>query len=42
MISDKAKVKIDLIKRDKEGNYILMKGSANKCEMKRPPGTDAE
>uniref|UniRef100_A0A7N4PK30 exodeoxyribonuclease III n=1 Tax=Sarcophilus harrisii TaxID=9305 RepID=A0A7N4PK30_SARHA len=27
LISDQAKVKIDLIKRDKEGNYILLKGS---------------
>uniref|UniRef100_A0A7N4NJS8 Uncharacterized protein n=1 Tax=Sarcophilus harrisii TaxID=9305 RepID=A0A7N4NJS8_SARHA len=25
LISDQAKVKIDLIKRDKEGNYILLK-----------------
>uniref|UniRef100_A0A7N4PVW9 exodeoxyribonuclease III n=1 Tax=Sarcophilus harrisii TaxID=9305 RepID=A0A7N4PVW9_SARHA len=29
LISDQAKVKIDLIKRDKEGNYILLKGSIN-------------
>ena len=33
MISDKAKVKIDLIKRDREGNYILMKGSIDNEEI---------
>ena len=27
LISDKAKAEIDLIKRDKEGNYILLKGT---------------
>ena len=27
LISDKAKVEIDLLKRDKEGNYILPKGT---------------
>ena len=27
LISDKAKAEIDLIKRDKEGNYILIKGT---------------
>ena len=27
MISDKAKVKIDLVKRDRGGNHILIKGS---------------
>uniref|UniRef100_A0A4X2LIZ2 exodeoxyribonuclease III n=1 Tax=Vombatus ursinus TaxID=29139 RepID=A0A4X2LIZ2_VOMUR len=27
LISDKAKAKINLIKRDKEGNYILLKGT---------------
>ena len=27
MISDKAKVRIDLIKRDRGGNYILIKGN---------------
>ena len=27
LTSDKVKVKLDLIKRDREGNYILIKGS---------------
>ena len=29
MIPDKAKIQIDLIKRDKEGNYILLKEAIN-------------
>ena len=33
LISDKAKVKIDLVKRDREGNYILIKGSINNEEI---------
>ena len=33
MISDKAKVKIDLVERDREGNYILIKGSINNEEI---------
>ena len=33
MIFDKAKVKIHLIKRDREGNYILIKGSINNEEI---------
>ena len=33
MISDKAKVKIDLIKRDREGNYILIKVSIDSEEI---------
>ena len=33
MISDKSKVKIDLVKRDREGNYILIKGSINNEEI---------
>ena len=33
MISDKAKVKIDLFKRDREGNYIPIKGSINNEEI---------
>ena len=33
MISDKAKVKIDLMKRDSEGNYILIKGSIDNEEI---------
>ena len=33
MISDKAKVIIDLIKRDREGNYILIKSSIDKEEI---------
>ena len=33
MISDKAKVKIGLVKRDREGNYILIKGSINNEEI---------
>ena len=32
-ISDKAKAKIDLVKRDKEGKYILIKGSINNEEI---------
>ena len=44
MISDKAKVKIDLIKREREGNYILIKGSTDNEEisvlnMHAPKGT---
>ena len=33
MIFDKAKVKIDLVKRDMESNYILIKGSINNEEI---------
>ncbi len=33
MISDKAKVKINLVKRDREGNYILTKGSIENEEI---------
>uniref|UniRef100_A0A5F8GDB0 RNA-directed DNA polymerase n=1 Tax=Monodelphis domestica TaxID=13616 RepID=A0A5F8GDB0_MONDO len=33
MISDKAKVQIDLIKRDREGKYILLKGSIDNEEI---------
>ena len=33
LISDKVKVKIDLIKRDREGNYILIKGSIDNEEI---------
>ena len=33
MISDKAKVTIDLVKRDGEGNYILRKGSIENEEI---------
>ena len=29
IISDKAKAKIDLVKRDREGNYILIRGSTD-------------
>ena len=32
MISEKAKVKIDLVKRNREGNYIQIKGSINNEE----------
>ena len=33
LISDKVKVKLDLIKRDREGNYILIKGSIDNEEI---------
>uniref|UniRef100_A0A5F8H9U4 RNA-directed DNA polymerase n=1 Tax=Monodelphis domestica TaxID=13616 RepID=A0A5F8H9U4_MONDO len=33
MISDKANAKIDLIKRDREGNYILLKGTLDNEEI---------
>uniref|UniRef100_K7E586 exodeoxyribonuclease III n=1 Tax=Monodelphis domestica TaxID=13616 RepID=K7E586_MONDO len=33
MISDKAKAKIDLIKRDREGKYILLKGTSDNEEI---------
>ena len=33
MISDKAKVKTDLVKREGEGNCILIKGSMNNEEI---------
>ena len=33
MISDKSKVKIDLLKRDREGNYILIKESIGNDEI---------
>uniref|UniRef100_A0A5F8GQ42 RNA-directed DNA polymerase n=1 Tax=Monodelphis domestica TaxID=13616 RepID=A0A5F8GQ42_MONDO len=33
MISDKANAKIDLIKRDREGNYILLKGTIDNEEI---------
>ena len=33
LISDKAKVKIDLARRDEEVNYILIKGSINNKEI---------
>ena len=33
LISDKAKAEIDLIKRDIEGNYILLKGIINNEEI---------
>uniref|UniRef100_K7E4L3 exodeoxyribonuclease III n=1 Tax=Monodelphis domestica TaxID=13616 RepID=K7E4L3_MONDO len=33
MISDKAKAKIDLITRDREGNYILLKGTLDNEEI---------
>ena len=33
MISDKAKAKIDLVKRDREGNYIVIKGSRDNEEI---------
>ena len=33
LISDKVKAKLDLIKRYREGNYILMKGSIDNEEI---------
>ena len=33
LISDKVKAKLDLIKRDREGNYILIKGSIDNEEI---------
>ena len=33
LISDKVKAKLDLIKRDWEGNYILIKGSIDNEEI---------
>ena len=33
MISDKAKVKIDLVKRYREGNYILIRGTIHNEEI---------
>ena len=33
LITDKVKAKLDLIKRDKEGDYILIKGSIDNEEM---------
>ena len=33
MISDKAKAKIDLVKRDREGNYLLIRGSIDNEEI---------
>ena len=33
MIFDKPKEKIDLVKRDREGKYILIKGSRNNEEI---------
>ena len=33
LISDKAKAEIDLFKRDREGKYILIKGSINSEEI---------
>ena len=33
MISDKAKVKIDVVKRDREGNYMLIRGSVDNEEI---------
>ena len=33
MISDEAKSKIDLVKRDREGNYILIRGSIDNEEI---------
>ena len=33
LISDKVKVKLDLIKRDREGNYIFIKGSLENEEI---------
>ena len=33
MISDKAKAQIDLVIRDREGNYILIRGSINNKEI---------
>ena len=33
LISDEIKVKIDLIRRDREGNYILIKGSIDNEEI---------
>ena len=33
MISDKAKAKIDLVKRDREGNYILIRCSVDNEEI---------
>ena len=33
MISDEAKAKIDLVKRDREGNYILIRGSIDNEEI---------
>ena len=33
LISDKVKAKLNLIKRDREGNYIMIKGSIDKEEI---------
>ena len=33
LISDEVKTKVDLIKRDREGNYILIKGSRDNEEI---------
>ena len=33
MIPDKVKAKIDLLRRDREGNYILIKGSIDNEEI---------
>ena len=33
LISDKVKVKLDLLKRDREGNYILIKGNIDNEEI---------
>ena len=38
LISDKAKAEIDLIKRDKEGNYILLKGTIDYKAIYAPSG----
>ena len=36
LISDKAKVKLNLVQRDREGNYILIKDSINNEEIAIP------
>ena len=33
MIYDKSKAKIDLVQRDREGNYILIRGSIDNKEI---------
>ena len=33
LISDKVKAKLGLVKRDREGNYILIKGSVDNEEI---------
>ena len=33
MISDKSKAKIDLVKRDRKGNYVMIEGSIDNEEI---------